>query len=76
MVRLPSRTDSQPAQECPQLDILRGVHFGSEDCLYLSVYRPPSCTRETPCAVMFWIYGGAFNEGMNWGPLNLYDGEH
>eukprot|EP01062_Namystynia_karyoxenos_P033610 TRINITY_DN24729_c0_g4_i2.p1 TRINITY_DN24729_c0_g4~~TRINITY_DN24729_c0_g4_i2.p1 ORF type:complete len:435 (+),score=158.05 TRINITY_DN24729_c0_g4_i2:400-1704(+) len=23
---------------------------------------------------MFWIYGGAFDEGMNWGPLGLYDG--
>jgi hypothetical protein len=23
---------------------------------------------------MFWIYGGAYEEGMNWGPLNLYDG--
>ena len=24
--------------------------------------------------MIVWIYGGAFNEGMNWGPLNLYDG--
>eukprot|EP00662_Eupelagonemidae_sp_cell21_P008843 gene8844-37376_t len=23
---------------------------------------------------MLWLYGGAFNEGMNWGPLGLYDG--
>ena len=49
----------------------------SEDCLHLSVYCPAGVTA---VPVFFWIYGGAFNEGMNWGPLpgadrsGLYDG--
>eukprot|EP01048_Picozoa_sp_COSAG05_P008032 COSAG05_NODE_593_length_8488_cov_13.560367_5_plen_590_part_00 len=65
----------KPAPECPQLDITKGVHFGSEDCLYISVYRPPSCTSVSPCAVMFWIYGGAWTIGSN-GEYGLYTGEH
>ena len=31
----------------------------SEDCLHLNIYCPASGQRH---AVMFWIYGGAFNE--------------
>ena len=59
------RDATKPAAQCPQLDSLRGEHFGSEDCLYLSVYAPPSCTAESPCATMFWIYGGAWTIGGN-----------
>ena len=69
------RQATEPAAECPQLDILRGIHFGSEDCLYLSVYSPPQCTKESPCATMFWIYGGAWTIGGN-GEFGLYTGEH
>jgi hypothetical protein len=69
------RDATEPAQQCPQLDILRGEHFGSEDCLYLSVYSPPQCTRERPCATLFWIYGGAWTIGGN-GEFGLYTGEH
>ena len=46
-------------------------HCQSEDCLRLSVYCPEGATN---VPVMFWIYGGAFNEGMNWGPIGLYNG--
>ena len=49
--------------------------IGSEDCLYLSVYSPPQCTRERPCATLFWIYGGAWTIGGN-GEFGLYTGEH
>lgn len=52
-----------------------GPRCQSEDCLNLDVYCP---SKPAPTAdgypVMFWIYGGAFNEGMNWGPLNIYEG--
>ena len=34
---------------CPQLDIVRGVHLGEEDCLHLSVYVPDQCTEAGPC---------------------------
>lgn len=52
-----------------------GPRCQSEDCLNLNIYCPaePSSSAEG-YPVMFWIYGGAFNEGMNWGPLDLYDG--
>lgn len=43
----------------------------SEDCLNLNIFCPTSSVN---VPVMFWIFGGAFNEGMNGGPLNLYDG--
>eukprot|EP01047_Picozoa_sp_COSAG01_P063688 COSAG01_NODE_8299_length_2839_cov_1.814599_1_plen_314_part_00 len=64
-----------PAEQCPQLDILRGMRFGSEDCLYLSVYQPAGCNSSNPCPVMFWIYGGAWTIGGN-GEFGLYTGEH
>mmetsp|Transcript_19392 Transcript_19392/g.68659 ORF Transcript_19392/g.68659 Transcript_19392/m.68659 type:complete len:551 (-) Transcript_19392:103-1755(-) len=35
----------------------------SEDCLFLNIYRPTSATRAAPLPVMFWIYGGGFNNG-------------
>lgn len=68
------RQATEPAAECPQLDILRGIHYGNEDCLYLSVYSPPQCTEESPCATLFWIYGGAWTIGGN-GEFGLYTGE-
>jgi para-nitrobenzyl esterase len=64
-----------PAAQCPQLDLLKGLYLGKEDCLYLSVYSPPSCTSDSPCPVMFWIYGGAWSIGGN-GEFGLYTGQH
>eukprot|EP00040_Diaphanoeca_grandis_P024793 m.136740 g.136740 ORF g.136740 m.136740 type:complete len:638 (-) comp29877_c1_seq1:119-2032(-) len=58
---------------CPQLDFIRGEFVGQEDCLYLSIYVPKACTKETPCPVMQWIYGGAWIIGGNTF-LNKYDG--
>ena len=41
----------------PQLDVVRLEHLGEEDCLYLSVYVPSTCTPDAPCPVLQWIYG-------------------
>ena len=58
---------------CPQFNFAKGVHMGSEDCLYLSVYVPVGCTEATPCPVMQWIFGGAWIMGDN-DEFGLYDG--
>ena len=42
------RPAKTPQQQCPQLDLLKGIYLGNEDCLYLSVYAPRSCTAEAP----------------------------
>ena len=34
----------------------------SEDCLFLNVWKPAE-TKQTNLPVMFWIYGGAFENG-------------
>ena len=56
----------------------QGARCQSEDCLNLNLYCPsvPPSQAGFPQGypTIFWIYGGAFNEGMNWGPLGIYDG--
>lgn len=42
---------------CAQLDLVKGQHVGSEDCLFLSIYVPEGCTPESPCPIMQWIHG-------------------
>ena len=54
------------SHQCSQLDLIKGVRIGREDCLYLSVYVPETCTKESPCPVLQWIYGGAWILGSNW----------
>eukprot|EP00040_Diaphanoeca_grandis_P022620 m.121955 g.121955 ORF g.121955 m.121955 type:complete len:591 (+) comp28892_c0_seq1:164-1936(+) len=52
-----------------------GPRCQSEDCLNLNIYCPAVPSKDPAgYPVMFWIYGGAFDEGVNYGPLNLYDG--
>ena len=58
----PLKTDKVDP-ECPQLDFVKGLAQGHEDCLYATVYVPKQCTATTPCPVMQWIYGGAWIEG-------------
>ncbi|XP_071941129.1 acetylcholinesterase-like [Antedon mediterranea] len=36
----------------------------SEDCLYLNIYTPKLCERDTKLAVMVWLHGGSFTYGM------------
>jgi para-nitrobenzyl esterase len=33
---------------------------GTEDCLFLNVWRPASAEKESKLPVMIWMYGGAF----------------
>jgi carboxylesterase type B len=58
---------------CPQFDLIKGIHEGKEDCLFLSVYVPEGCSKESPCPVMQWIYGGAWVIGSNY-EAGDYDG--
>eukprot|EP00939_MAST-03C_sp_MAST-3C-sp1_P003400 g3400.t1 len=47
----------------------------SEDCLNLNIFCPSDPSNDTDgYPVMFWIYGGAYDEGSNRGPVSLYDG--
>jgi para-nitrobenzyl esterase len=41
----------------------------SEDCLYLSVWRPASAASGAKLPVMFWIYGGGFVGGSSAMPI-------
>jgi len=61
-------------ERCPQLDVVRGVYLGAEDCLYLSVVTPRGCTEANPCPVMQWIHGGAWILGS--ASNALYDGDN
>jgi para-nitrobenzyl esterase len=47
-----------------------GKLIGSEDCLYLNIWRPQNDDKDLP--VFFWVHGGANVTGM--GSLNLYNG--
>jgi len=61
---------------CPQYidhDANRGtpqVVLGTEDCLYLNIWRPKS--REDKLPVFFWIHGGG--NSIQWPLLSLLDG--
>ncbi|HUT52388.1 MAG TPA: carboxylesterase family protein [bacterium] len=49
-----------------------GRLIGSEDCLYLNLWRPRTDAKGLP--VFFWIYGGGNTVGQS--SLNLYDGSN
>ncbi|WP_280290044.1 carboxylesterase family protein [Pseudomonas sp. BN417] len=63
------RDASRFASICPQLGSFFGAPdpatfgqpIGSEDCLYLNVWRPKSAESNLP--VMFWIHGGSNLKG-------------
>jgi carboxylesterase type B len=45
---------------CAQLSLTKGQYFGSEDCLYLNVYRPHGSTNQSKIPVIVWIHGGGW----------------
>ena len=49
-----------------------GSLMGSEDCLYLNIWRPKSEAKKLP--VLFWIHGGANAVGQS--NMSLYYGAH
>lgn len=55
-----TREETEFSSECPQYDISGSV-IGSEDCLYLNIWRPQSNERNLP--VYFWIHGGGNSAG-------------
>ncbi|KAG9436182.1 esterase FE4 isoform X1 [Apis mellifera carnica] len=56
------RDASKHGDVCAQNDTLFRQLKGSDDCLYLNVYRPVAESK-TKRAVMVWIHGGAFMVG-------------
>lgn len=61
-----AQTCKLPPGNCPT----NGV---SEDCLYLSVWAPHDVSKDPKgYPVMFWIHGGAFEQGL--GDCALYNG--
>lgn len=61
-----SQTCKLPPGNCP-------VYGISEDCLYLTVWAPHNPSKDPKgYPVMFWIHGGAFEQGL--GDCALYNG--
>jgi para-nitrobenzyl esterase len=48
---------------CPQLASTNGPESTDEDCLRLSLYRPPAGTPGAPFPVIVWIHGGGLLNG-------------
>ena len=66
------RSATQFAAECTQRDS-SGVSVGSEDCLYLNIWRPLDAARkQAALPVMVWIHGGSNTGGA--ASLPGYDG--
>mmetsp|Transcript_44651 Transcript_44651/g.74203 ORF Transcript_44651/g.74203 Transcript_44651/m.74203 type:complete len:604 (+) Transcript_44651:72-1883(+) len=45
----------------------------SEDCLTLNIWQPPYAKKSSKLPVLFWIYGGAFQQGRTEQPEYLGD---
>jgi para-nitrobenzyl esterase len=48
---------------CSQLSLTGGIPAGSEDCLYLNIYRPNNTRPGQSRPVLFWIHGGFNKQG-------------
>ncbi len=51
-----------------------GQPIGSEDCLYLNVWRPARLSTQEKVPVVFWIHGGSNFKGTSSDPM--YDGAY
>ena len=60
-------TGRTPPTVCPQ--VLNGLVMGSEDCLFVNVYRPAFTEPESLKPVMVFIHGGSFILGGIASPL-------
>ncbi|KAL9057261.1 MAG: hypothetical protein Q9162_002465 [Coniocarpon cinnabarinum] len=50
--------------------LVQAVLGDDEDCLVLNVQRPSNAAPDNPLPVVFWIYGGGFEQGS----ISMYDG--
>ena len=66
-----SCTQNQPGSRLPWTEEFMTQGPVGEDCLYLNVWTPAK-NANARLPVMFWIYGGAFNEGS--GAIAVYTG--
>ncbi len=66
------RQATELADYCPQFLYFTNEFAGSEDCLYLNVFRPQSQDRDLP--VFVWIHGGGNNNGDTGQETPAYDG--
>lgn len=67
-----TRTATELADFCLQVPYFESEFDGSEDCLYLNVFRPQSQERDLP--VFVWIHGGGNNNGDTGQLTPAYDG--
>jgi len=62
---------------CPQADHNPDVPTEqSEDCLNLNIWIPKASNSSSPLPIGVYFHGGAFKEGSNRGPFDLYDGSY
>ncbi len=61
------------AQSSRQNNLHKIADGSSEDCLYLNIWAPASCTPTSKLPVMVWIHGGGFTGGSGSSPQNFGD---
>ena len=59
----PVRAVTLVADTPPPLCAAGGSTSGSEDCLYLNIYKPITATPASKLPVLLWIHGGGYGGG-------------
>src|SRR5215475_855312 len=77
------RDATKPASPCAQIDLSKGFQSGSEDCLYLNIYRPENTGHEQleniwhgqSLPVLVWIHGrgDANGSGNDYDPSEMVE---